>query len=219
MEAFPALKEARDQSCPGEDVSVRHLVEQLQSSGLSAIGSVSGNHSSPADEILLGNCVEHLPSVNDGAALGVHVYERRLDDVVVVEQRREEVGVDLLAETKGAGTGAGLREGGEDESVGRNGVRGNHAAEVEKRIGRAIRVGEGGEEGGIEDGVPVGGFVEQPVGVRQEAGFGVGIEESGWVRGPAAHAGLDEVSVEMAAGGGITAADGGSEERDGGGPR
>lgn len=126
--------------------------------------------------------------------------------------------MDLFAETKGADTGAGLREGGEDESVGRNGVRGNHAAEVKKRLGRAIGVGEGGEEGGVEDGVPVGGFVEQAVGLGQEAGFGVGIEEGGGVRGPAANAGLEDVSVELAAGSGIAAADGGLEERDGDGP-
>lgn len=126
--------------------------------------------------------------------------------------------MNLLAETKGADTGAGLREGGEDESVGRNGVRGNHAAEVEKRLGRAIGVGEGAEEGGVEDGVPVGGFVEQAVSVGKEAGFSVGIEEGGGVRGPAANAGLEEVSVELAAGGGIAAADGGSEERNGDGP-
>lgn len=83
----------------------------------------------------------------------------------------------LPAQANGCKARGGLDEGGEDEPVERDAVDGEHLAEEGEGIGRAVRVGESREEGGVEEGIAVGSFFEEVAGGWEEAAVGVGSEE------------------------------------------
>lgn len=87
--------------------------------------------------------------------------------------------VELLTKTEAAQPGGGAGDGGDDEVVGSEGVGREHPVEDREHEGGGFGVGDGGEEGGVEVEVPARGFVEQLVGVREEAGLGVGSDEEG----------------------------------------
>lgn len=58
----------------------------------------------------------------------------------------------------------------------------------------------------------MGGFIEKAAGIGEEAGLGIGVEESGGKGTSLVEAGLEEVSVELSASGAIPAPGGGAEE-------
>lgn len=58
----------------------------------------------------------------------------------------------------------------------------------------------------------MGGFIEKVAGIGEEAGLGIGVEESGGKGRPFVETGLEEVSVELSASGAIPAPGRGAEE-------
>lgn len=181
-----------------------HVTERPQSMLELATTRVGGDNGRPKHDVGVGRGVEHGARGGHGAAGGVHVEERGLEDEAEVgtpAAPAEELGVELGAVAAQARGGAGGEQLGEGVLGGR--AEGEHARVDRERPMAVPGAEEGGDHGGVGHGVRVQHFVEHPGGAVHVVAVRVegeeGAREDGVGGGQATTAGLGVYLVGQAA--------------------
>lgn len=171
-----------DERCVGEGIGKHsrafHVTERQQSTMELAATRVGGDNCRPEHDVGFGSGVEHGACGDHGAASGVHVDERGLEDQAEVgapAAPAEELRVELAAVAVQAHGGAGREQLGE-------GVLGGCAKWEHARVERERPVAvpgaeEGGYHGGVGHGVWARHFAEHPGGAVPLLAVGIEDEE------------------------------------------
>ena len=214
-----------NERCVGEGIGRHrgafHVTERQHSRLELATARVGGDNCRPEHDVGFGSGVEHGACRDHGAASGVHVDERGLEDQAEVgapATPAEELRVELGTVAVQAHGGAGGEQLGEGVLGGR--AKWEHARVERERPVAVPCAEEGGDHGGVRDGVWARHFGEHPGGAAPVLTVGVEDEERasedrvGGGQPTTAHLGVylvGEAAVAAAEQGGIGEVVGGSD--------